>query len=120
MEADPLYIEAYCNLGALYFEQGRFEEAAAVLEEGAGLNLVFADVYHNLGNTYQKLGRADEAMAAYRRAVRLNPDFAPSHVNLARSYLLKGDRRRAAEHAGKARALGAAVPEDVLRAPAPY
>ncbi len=120
MELNPLYVEAYSNLGVLYFKQGRFEDAAAVLEEGARLNLVFADIHHNLGNTYQKLGRHDEAMAAFTRAVGLNPNFAPSHVNLAIAYFRMGDYRRAAGHAERARALGAAVPEDILRALGSY
>ena len=120
MEFNPFYVEAYSNLGVLYFKQGRFEEAAAVLEEGARLNLVFADIHHNLGNTYEKLGRREEALAAYRKAVGLNPDFAPSHVNLAVAYFRMKDHRRAAGHADRAQALGAAVPEEVLRALGPY
>ncbi len=116
IELDPLYIEAYNNLGVLYFAQGRFEDAAAVLEEGARLNLVFADIHHNLGNTYEKLGRNDEALAAYNKAVALNPDFAPSHLNLAIAYFKMGEYGRAAEHGDRARALGAAVPEDLLKA----
>jgi len=120
IELNPLYVEAYSNLGALYFKQERFEEAAAVLEAGARLHLVFAQIHHNLGNTYQKLGRPDEALAAYERAVGLDPDFAPSHVNLAAAYFKMKDHRRAAEHAERAEALGAAVPEEVLRALRPY
>jgi len=120
MELDPLYVEAYNNLGVLYFAQGRFEDAAAVLEEGARLNLALADIHHNLGNAYQKLGRQDEALAAYKKAVALNPDFAPSHLNLAIAYFKMGEYTRAAEHSDRARALGAVVPEDLLKALRPY
>jgi len=116
IELNPSYVEAYSNLGVLYFKQGRFEDAAVILEEGAGLNLVFADIHHNLANTYQRLGRPHDAMAAYERAVALNPGFAPSHLNLALAYFRMKDYYRAAEHAKRARALGADVPEDLSRA----
>jgi tetratricopeptide (TPR) repeat protein len=90
------------NVGALYYEQERFEEALsyfqASLAEGASLAFLYAD----LGDAFRHLGRDGEATEAYRNASALaeeqlagNPRQAYVRVLLAQVSACLGNAARA-------------------------
>jgi predicted TPR repeat methyltransferase len=68
--------------GVLAHQQGRSEEAVALIERSLALEPDQPDWYSNLGIVLKALGRLDEAVEAYRRAIRLAPDHANAHCNL--------------------------------------
>jgi len=49
----PFYIDAYYNLGFLYNQEHRFDEAIAVLERGSFLDPEDAAIYFELGKAYK-------------------------------------------------------------------
>jgi tetratricopeptide (TPR) repeat protein/tRNA A-37 threonylcarbamoyl transferase component Bud32/TolB-like protein len=62
------------NLSLLYFDQGRYREAADLLKRALALEPRSAIKHGNLGDTYRKLGLAKEAAAEYRRAADLTAE----------------------------------------------
>jgi len=92
----------YGNLGALYFEQGRFTDAAAMFEEAVRLDPKSALKYRNLGDAYLKLGRAEASRTSYEQArvllrqqVQTNPKDAAAVATLALCEAKLGERRAA-------------------------
>lgn len=73
---DPrLLVEAHANLGAMYYYQGRYEQAHQHLAQAAGdaesLGLVAesAQIHNNLGFVLLRLERAAQAEQAFRKAI---------------------------------------------------
>jgi serine/threonine-protein kinase len=62
------------NLSLLYFDEGRYEEAADLLKRALVLEPRSAIKHGNLGDAYRKLGLATEAAQEYRRAAALTAE----------------------------------------------
>jgi tetratricopeptide (TPR) repeat protein/tRNA A-37 threonylcarbamoyl transferase component Bud32/TolB-like protein len=62
------------NLSMLYFDEGRYTEAADLLQRALALEPRSAIKHGNLGDTYRKLGRTKEAEGEYRRAAELTAE----------------------------------------------
>jgi tetratricopeptide (TPR) repeat protein len=62
---------AHQNLGAYYFEQGRFDDAARHYLDALRIDSGFPDAQQNLAVALQQLGRTDEAIQHEREALRL-------------------------------------------------
>ncbi len=78
----PNHPEALHYAGVLAHQQGRSDEAIALIEKSLGLVPDRADCYSNLGIVFQAQGKLDDAIVAYRRAISLNPGHANAHSNL--------------------------------------
>lgn len=92
---------AYANLSALYYEEGRYVDAAVMCEQALKLNDKNYMTWVNLANAYYFIPeKRDKAMAAYRRAIeiaekqrQLTPHDAYLLSSLAGYYALLGDRQ---------------------------
>jgi predicted TPR repeat methyltransferase len=78
----PNHPEALHYAGVLAHQQGRSDEAIALIGKSLGLVPDRADCYSNLGIVFQEQGKLDEAIVAYQRAIALNPEHANAHSNL--------------------------------------
>lgn len=77
--------QARLNLGSLYLELGRFDEAVPLFEAAAA-DPEYREpgrARHNLGWALQNLGQADRAREQYYLVLREHPRFCPSLHNLA-------------------------------------
>ena len=90
------------NLGALYYAQERFEDAARFFEEAIAMGPATSLRYRNLGDAYRRLGRARHASDAYRKGralveqdVARNPRDASSRAQLGLFSAFLGDQFRA-------------------------
>jgi tetratricopeptide (TPR) repeat protein len=90
------------NLGNLYYQQERYEEAAQYFEKALMLDPKAATLYIDLGDAYRHLGHLAEAAEMYRRAQRLaepeivlNPRAAFFRAQFAFLSAQLGDRSRA-------------------------
>jgi predicted TPR repeat methyltransferase len=68
--------------GVLAHQQGRFDEAVALIERSLAQVSDRADWQSNLGIALQSQGRFEDAIAAYQRAIALDPGHANAHSNL--------------------------------------
>ena len=101
------------NLGALYYQQERYAEAAGFFERSLAAEPPTTTRYANAGDAYRHLGRTREAMEAYRRArmmaeaeVSQNPRDPWPRARLAFISAQLGDVRRAAFEIAQALNLG--------------
>ena len=75
------------NLGTLYAQQGRIEEAIASLKTGISVNPDYSAEHVNLGCIYLDQGRLEEAVVELKTALSIDPGLLPAHVNLGSVYL---------------------------------
>lgn len=90
------------NLGALFYEQGKFAEALEYFEESAKMGPVPAALERNLGDALRQLGKGKEAKVADQKALEkseaeltTNPRAAGSRARLALLAARLGDFARA-------------------------
>ena len=68
VEINPVYADAYGNLGGAWAQLGDYEKAKGYLQQAIEINKDFADAYHNLGSVYYKLGEAGLAKDSFLKA----------------------------------------------------
>jgi tetratricopeptide (TPR) repeat protein len=98
IDADPLFADAYVNLGRLLHEHRRLSEAEAVYRSGISHCRADALLRYNLGVLMEETGRQQAALQAYREALALQDDLADCHYNIALLYEASGHRRAALRH----------------------
>ena len=79
----PKYVDAWSNLGNLFKETARLDEAEAAYRRALSLDERHAAAWNNLGVVLRARGQTAEAVEALRRAVDVSPAFADAHFNLA-------------------------------------
>ena len=72
----------HLNLGNLFKDCGRIDEAVAAYRKAIDCRPDYAAAYNNLGHLLGNLGRNEEAVAALSQALAIKPDFAEAHNNL--------------------------------------
>jgi tetratricopeptide (TPR) repeat protein len=77
LEADPLHAPAYSNLGTVYQEQGRTEEAMAAYRKAIELDPDYWVAYQNLAVLYRKQGNYGEFVRHIKQATRLSAKAEP-------------------------------------------
>jgi predicted O-linked N-acetylglucosamine transferase (SPINDLY family) len=82
LQIEPDYAEASNNLGNLFKEMKRYEEAEACYRQTLSLKPHFAETHNNLGVLFKELARYEEAEVCYRQALSLKPDHAEVYNNL--------------------------------------
>ena len=82
LETAPDHPRALHYAGVLAHQQGRNDEALALIERSVALVPDQADWCSNLGIVLQSDGRLDRAIDAYRRAIALDPRHANAYNNL--------------------------------------
>lgn len=86
---DPELSSAYNNLGKLYGELGRTDEAIAVFLQAQEI-VDDAMIALNLGNTYVEAGQREAAKEAYLRAISLDDSYADPRNNLGILHMQDG------------------------------
>jgi protein O-mannosyl-transferase len=83
--------DAFRQLGSLYSDEGRLDQAVQYLDQATRLKPVFPDAYHDLGVAYLRKQTLDAAIEQFRMVLRQQPDHGPAALNLAMAQQLKGD-----------------------------
>ena len=89
---EPAYADAYCNLGAIRYNQGRRAEARNDFESCLEHEPDHVEANFNLANVLEEEGDDRLALSHYRRALASDPLYPDLHINLALIYE-KLDRR---------------------------
>jgi predicted TPR repeat methyltransferase len=82
LEIAPHHPDALHYAGVLAHQQGRSDDAVALIEKSLEVAPDRADCFSNLGIIFQEQGKIDEAISAYRSAISLAPEHANAHSNL--------------------------------------
>lgn len=86
LESNPQNTAALYNLAATLYKQGRYDEAANILDGLSKMELPDnrrADVYHNLGNAQVGSQKIKEAVDAFKNSLRIRPNDNNTRHNLA-------------------------------------
>ena len=83
LEKAPDWVEAYINLGTLFYQQERLGDAADCYRQGIAVDPNNALAHFNLGSVLNELGQLEAARDALCTALRLDPNYADAHYNLA-------------------------------------
>jgi tetratricopeptide (TPR) repeat protein len=86
IEAAPGFADAFCNLGTVYYNQGRKAAARDCYERTLALAPGHAEASFNLANLLEEEGRDEAALRHYKRALHADPLFADARLNLALLY----------------------------------
>ncbi len=87
---DAIELYNLLHLAGSDSEAGRYDEAAAKVQQALAVDPDIIEGHSRLGNIYTKAGRHADAAAAYRRALALDPEHLLSTYNLALSYRALG------------------------------
>lgn len=79
------------DLGALYVQMGRYEEAKKHLDEAIKINDNDFQAHLELGNLYVQTEKIKEAVWEFRRTKALNPHSEEAHHSLAAALMRAGD-----------------------------
>jgi tetratricopeptide (TPR) repeat protein len=90
LELDPADARSWTNLGALYAEMGRMQEAAQAMGQAARLLPFDPRVRDNHGMLLMRLGREAEAETEFVAAVSADPPLAQPRINLAALLIRRG------------------------------
>jgi tetratricopeptide (TPR) repeat protein len=81
---------AHINLGRLFFQQGRVDEAIAHNQKALDIRPGSAEVHNDLGLALMQKGLAGEAIAHYQKALTIRPSLTEAHVNLGNALAHEG------------------------------
>ena len=98
LEIEPDYADAYCNLGAVRYNQGQRAEARRAFEACLSREADHVEANFNLANVLEEEGDDRGALAHYRRALAADPLYPDLHINLALLYEKLDRERPACDH----------------------
>ena len=95
----PDWVPGHFELGRVHLDMGRPDLALKDFQAATALDGKHVRSWNGVGMALQSLQRVDEAMRTFNFVLTLAPQDPMAHFNLARLYNLKGDSKRALEHA---------------------
>ena len=78
------FMDAYREKSIVLYDQGKYEEALAVLDKALTLQNNFDEGYYYSGKCLEKLNRIPEAIQSYKNALAYDPDYVEAKEALAR------------------------------------
>jgi tetratricopeptide (TPR) repeat protein len=85
----------YNNIGRVYLDQGRLDEAADALNQAIELDPDLANAYAARGSAYFYMGEHERGMADLNRAIELDPNLVMAYYNRGTANLNLGEYEQA-------------------------
>ena len=82
VKKDPKNLPAWVELGNLYFDSNRVEEAIEAYRQYLAIKPDNPDVRTDMGIMYRRLGQFDRALEEFRKAAQSDPKHANSRYNI--------------------------------------
>jgi tetratricopeptide (TPR) repeat protein len=98
LAADPEHADSHCNLGSIYYNQGRRAPARACFERALAVDPGHVEANLNLATMLEEEECNERALRHYQRALDTDPLYADAHVSVALVYEKLGLLRRARDH----------------------
>ncbi|HEY3380395.1 MAG TPA: sulfatase-like hydrolase/transferase [Vicinamibacterales bacterium] len=95
---DPNVIDAWFNLGNVYYRNGKHEEAISYFKRALELKPDYDLPVINMANAYRRMGKDDAALAGYEHYLTIDPKNAHVRYQVGEIYLDKGDETRAEQN----------------------
>lgn len=113
---EPGMTAAMERLGNVYFDRKDYNTAIELYRKIIQIKPTEAATYYNLAAAYSNKGNFYPAQTAYLKAIELNPGMSDAHKGLAFVFYQLKMYEKAWEYAKSAQNLGAALPEQLLKA----
>lgn len=111
---DPNHVGARCNLGAVYRQLGKGDEAIECFLHALEIDSGHARTHANIGAAFFDKGMLEDAETAFTKAIQLDPQLAEAHFNLALLFFNRNEYDHAWNHAKNASDLGMKTAEPLL------
>jgi tetratricopeptide (TPR) repeat protein len=111
IQTSPDFPIAYNNLGMIYSNQGREEDALLLFRRAIELKGDYALAYNNIGKIYIGQDREEEALEFFTRAIELEPYRAQPYNNMGIIEKDKGNYELAIDYYQKAISLDSSYAE---------
>jgi tetratricopeptide (TPR) repeat protein len=98
IELEHDFADAYCNLGAVRYNQGQRREARRAFEDCVARQPDHIEANFNLASVLEEDGEDDLALVHYQEALAADPLYPDLHINLALLYEKLGNAQLACEH----------------------
>lgn len=98
LEEWPGMTAAYRMLGAIFTQQGQFEQAKTALELALDGDPFNPETYNNLAIVHMQKGRLQKAEELYLTALEINPGYLGALINLGILYVANGDYNSAVDY----------------------
>jgi len=98
VELNPQAAGAYINLGTIYYNLRRLEDAEKCYRAAIAIDSQYSLALFNLGNVYDEQGKLPEARRYYEGALQVSPNYADAHYNMALVYEKLSLHARAVQH----------------------
>lgn len=95
---NPKDVTHLYNIGMVYSDQGKLEQAEDTLRQAVALDPRHAHAVVALGVVQSRAGDLDSAVQTLRRAVELDPENTFAHQNLGACLLKRGESKEAEAH----------------------
>ena len=97
IERDPLYYDAYYELGNIAYQAGDLPKAATLFTKAYELNPQYTNALNNLGGAYMRMHEWKKAIDTLKKLLAQNPVFTEGYYNLAVAYEQTGRFNDAAQ-----------------------
>lgn len=98
LDKAPGFVELYINLGRVYYELKRYEDAICEYKMAIWLDSLNARAHYYLCQLYEEQRDYDNAIDICTKLIELQPHVADFHCKLAQYLYLKGDIDEAVNH----------------------
>jgi predicted O-linked N-acetylglucosamine transferase (SPINDLY family) len=99
---DPNNFQLINLLGAISFQQKKFDDSIIQFKKAINLNSNHHALYNNLGATYKETERYEDAIKNLKKAIELNPNYAEAYNNLGIVFKKKYQHKEAHNNYKKA------------------
>lgn len=90
VKVSPKSERAHLNLGAVYFDHGKLNEAAEEVKAAIEINPLDPQFYTLMGMIYAGQNSLDKAVSEFQTVLKLMPTHPGAHYNIGIAYLRKG------------------------------
>lgn len=90
LQTDPLSVEAYSNIGAVFRKKGDLDKAIESYKKALSINPNHINTLLNMGNSYQESGEFSIAIDCYKKIVKLDAAHIEAYKALGIAYLKHG------------------------------
>jgi tetratricopeptide (TPR) repeat protein len=97
IKIDPMYVNAYYNIGIAYGQKGDYDEALQMFKKAVIISPNDETLYYGVGAAYSKKESHDKAIKMYKKALDINPEYVEAYYNMGLEYVDKGEYDKAIE-----------------------
>ncbi len=94
----PRFVELYINLGRVYYELKRYDDAICEYKMAIWLDSLNIRAYYYLCQLYEEQRDYDNAILTCEKLIEIQPHIADFHCRLAQYLYLRGDIDQSIEH----------------------